>query len=187
MATVTIPFAIVGIILYRWAARRRSKGWMIAGGVIGGAASLVSLGVAAVAVAFHYYWQVPPSRDPTPAEVYMLALGSGAGPEVTQIHGDIAIGTDSYQQLLRFHAPPETIAAIVRGRFALQGADDCRQRSRQVHGRPPPWWDPSPVSNAECWVAEPFGQLYDWDAAWILYDRSTGHAHFHYLALRHPS
>jgi hypothetical protein len=183
-ALIALVIAAIGVLIYWRSSRRRAKAGMIVGGVLGGAGVL---GVIAALVALSAWFELLRPREPTAVQAYQLALGFGfgPGPEVTRIQFEISPAPDSHQVLLRFHAPPETIATVVHGRFTRQNPDACLQRSRNVQGPPLPWWQPSPAPQAECYVAEPLDGLFEWNAAWLQYDRSTGYAHYHYLAMRH--
>lgn len=178
-----LVIAAIGALIYGLSWRGRSKAGKIIGGVLGGAGVV---GAIAAFAALSAWSRLLQPREPPPEQAYQLALGFVPGPEVTQIQFEISPAPDSHQVLLRFHAPPQTIATVVQGRYTRQDPAACLQRSRNVQGTPLPWWSPSPAPQAECYVAEPLDGLFEWNAAWLLYDRSTGQAHYHYLALRDP-
>jgi hypothetical protein len=143
---------------------------MIAGGLLGATGSVVTVG-AIVFIAGWLFWGMWP-HETTSRGAFEEAFGVAAGPEVTQIRSRTSGSTDSHEQFLRFHAPPETIATIVRTRF--KRVADCRQWRDDV----PAWWSPTP--QAECYQADPFDQRLASNSAWLLYDPATGAAHFHY-------
>jgi hypothetical protein len=180
VAPVAMGIAGIGIAIFLWSFQRRFRLGMVAGGVVGAAGSVLghAAGVMIVATLYGDLWG---SRE-TPERAFARAFGLDPGAEVTQIRSRVSVSRYTSQQLLHFHAPPATIAGIVRGRFERSSTDDCRRRSLASKRDAPAWWTPSVAPRAECWVAEPYGQ-YPPDAAWLLYDPSTGQAHFQFLAI----
>ena len=180
LAAVALAVAAAGAAIFLGSAVRRSKLGMICGGLIGAAGAVVALG-AAVFIAGWLFWGMWP-HETTSRTAFEDAFGVPAGAEVTHIRSRTASSTDSHEQFLRFHAPPATIAAIVRARFKRSSAADCRQEWLRRDDAPE-WWTPSFTSQAECYTADPYDERLMANAAWLLYDRSTGEAYFHYLGV----
>jgi hypothetical protein len=178
LAAIALAVAATGAAIFLGAATRRSRFGMVSGGLIGAAGTVVAIG----ALTFIAGWLVRGMwpHETTSRTAFEDAFGVPAGAEVTQIRSRTASSTDSHEQFLCFHAPPPTIAAIVRTRFQRSPADDCRQRSLQWKGDAPAWWTPSPAPQAECYTAEPYDNRLASNAAWLLYQPSTREAHFHY-------
>ncbi|HEX6099857.1 MAG TPA: hypothetical protein VF432_26325 [Thermoanaerobaculia bacterium] len=175
---IALAVAATGAAIFLRSAARRSMPGMIAGGGIGAVGAVVAI-VAIVFIAGWLVWGMWP-HETTSRAAFQDAFGFPAGAEVTQIRSRTAGSTDSHEQFLRFHAPPPTVAAIVSTRFQRSTANDCRQESLQWKDDAPAWWTPSVTPQTECYTAEPYDQRLASNAAWLLYDRSTGAAHFHY-------
>lgn len=178
LASIALAVAAIGAAIFLVSAARRSKLGMISGGLLGAAGAVVALG-AVVFIAGWLFWGIWP-HETTSRAAFEDAFGVPAGAEVTQIRSRTISSTDSHEQFLRFHAPPATIAAVVRTRFKRSTADACRRESLQWKDDAPEWWAPSFAPQAECYTAEPYDQHLMSNAAWLLYDRSTGAAYFHY-------
>lgn len=178
LAAIALAVALTGAAIFLGSVKRRSTLGMISGGVLGAAGAAVAIGTL-VFVAGWLFWGMWP-HETTSRRAFEDAFGIAAGAEVTQIRSRTASSTDSHEQFLRFHAPPSTIAALIRTRFKRSTADDCRQESLQWKDDAPVWWAPSVAPQAECYTAEPYDQRLASNGAWLLYDPSTGEAHFHY-------
>lgn len=178
LAAIGVAVAGAGVVIFLGSAARRSKLGMGAGGLLGIAGSVVAIG-AVVFIAGWLFWGMWP-HETSSRSAFEDAFGFAAGAELTQIRSRTASSTDFHEQFLRFHAPPQTIAAIVRTRFKRATADDCRQKWRQWKDDAPVWWTPSQAPQAECYTADPFDQRLASNAAWLLYEPTTGQAHFHY-------
>ena len=168
LAAIGAAVAGVGVVIFLGSAARRSRFGMISGGVIGATGAVVAIG-AVIFIAGWLFWGMWP-HETTSRSAFEDAFGFAAGTEVTQIRSRTASSTDSHEQFLRFHAPPSTIAAIVRTRFQRSTADDCRQESLQWKDDAPAWWAPSLAPQAECYTAEPFDQHLASNEAWLLYE-----------------
>jgi hypothetical protein len=178
LAAVALAVAATGAAIFLGSAARRSKFGMVLGGLIGAAGAVVAIGAVAF-IAGWLFWGIWP-HETTSRAAFEDAFGAPAGAEVTQIRSRTVSSTDSHEQFLRFHAPPPAIAAIVRTRLKRSTVDDCRQESLQWKDDAPAWWRLSPTPQAECYTAEPYDRRMESNAAWLLYDRSTGEAYFHY-------
>ena len=181
LAALGLAVAAVGALVFFGSAAFRSKLGMIAGGLIGAAGSLLAAG-AVVFIAGWLFWGMWP-HETTSRGAFEDAFGFPAGAEVTQIRSRTASSTDSHRQFLRFHAPPQTIATIVRTRFKRATMEDCRGEWLQWKDDAPDWWTPSASPQAECHEADPYDDRLSSNSAWLLYDRATGEAHFHYLGV----
>jgi len=108
IAPIAIGIAGIGIAIFLRSLARRSWLGMFAGGLVGVAASAVGYFTAVYAVTF-WYWQ---SSSPgiTPDQAFLRAFGMNRSAEVTQIRSRISVLIRTQRQLLRFHAPPRTIA-----------------------------------------------------------------------------
>lgn len=148
LAAVGVAVAAAGAALFFGSAARRSKLGMAAGGLLGAAGSVVALGALAF-IAGWLFWGVWP-HETTSRGAFEDAFGFAAGAEVTQIRSRTSSSTDSHEQFLRFHAPPRTIAAIVRTRFQRSSADACRRQLLQRNRSAPSWWTPSRGPHVEC-------------------------------------
>jgi hypothetical protein len=71
----------------------------------------------------------------------------------------------------------------VRTRFKRAPVETCEQQSAQDGSDAPPWWKPTLSPQVECYVADPFDHVLASNTAWLIYDRSTGTAHFHYVGV----
>lgn len=179
IAPIAMVFAAIGIAIFLRSLRKRSWLGMAIGGCMGVAASVVGYATAVFAVTL---WYGERGITITPRDEYFRAFAFEPGAEVTRIRGRRAFSLQTTRQFLRFHAPPQTIATLVRGRFGRSTAEDCRRRSAASPQHAPEWWTPNAAPRMECWVAEPYHQ-YPPDAAWLLYDPVTGQAHFQYVAI----
>lgn len=181
LAAIALAVAAIGTVIFLGSAVRRSKFGMISGGMIGAAGAVVAIG-ALLFIAGWLFWGMWP-HETTSRGAFEDAFGVSAGAEVTQIRSRTGSSTDSHEQFLRFHAPPPTIAALVRARWKRSTADDCRKESRHWNDDAPEWWTPSPSPLAECYTAEPYDNRLSSNAAWLLYDPATGEGYFHYLGI----
>jgi hypothetical protein len=182
LAAIALAVAVTGAVIFMVSLPRRSKLGMIAGGVIGGVGGVVALG-AIVFIAGWLFWGMWP-HETTSREAFEEAFGFPAAAEVTQIRSRTASSTDSHTQFLRFHAPPATIASIVRGRFKRSPAETCRQESLHLKKDAPEWWTPlTTTPQAECHVADPYDQRLASNTAWLLYEPRTGEAYFYYVGV----
>ena len=178
LAAIGVAVAAIGAALFFGSAVRRSKLGMTAGGLLGAAGSVVAVGALAF-IASWLFWGMWP-HESTSRDTFEHTFGFAAGAEVTEIRSRTSSSTDFHEHFLRFHAPPQTIAAIVRTRFKRSSADDCRRLLLHRDGDAPSWWTPSPAPQVECYFADPFDQHLATNSASLIYDPSTGHAHFHY-------
>jgi hypothetical protein len=181
VAMLGVVVAAVGAAIFLLSAARRSGTGRLSGVLIGAAGAVVAVG-AILFIAGWLFWGMWP-HETTSRAAFEDAFGSPAGAKVTQIRSRTASSTDSHEQFLRFHAPPPAIASIVSTRFQRSTADDCRQKSLQWKDDAPPWWSPSASPQAECYTAEPYDDGFAWTAACLVYDPSTGDAHFHYVGI----
>jgi hypothetical protein len=179
IAPMAMFIAGIGIAIFLPSLKLRSWFGMVTGGCMGVAGSVVGHAAAVFAVTF-WYGQL--GITITPRDEYRRAFAFEPGAEVTQTRGRRSFSIQTTRQFLRFHAPPHTIATLVRGRFDRSSADDCRRRFQTSRQYAPAWWAPIAAPRMECWVAEPFHQ-YPPDAAWLLYDPVTGQAHFQHVAI----
>ncbi len=181
LAVIALAVGAIGGAIFLAAVARRSKVGMVSGGLIGAVGIVVAIG-AMVFIAGWLFWGIWP-HETTSRVAFEDAFGVPAGAEVTKIRSRSESSTDSHEQFLSFHAPPPAIAAIVRTRFKRSSADLCRQEWLRWKDDAPEWWTPSFSPRVECYRADPYDDHLAWNTAWLLYEPSTGEAHFHYLGV----
>ena len=181
LAAIALAVAATGAAIFFGSTAFRSKLGMAAGGLIGAGGAVAAIG-AILFIAGWLFWGMWP-HETTSRDAFEDAFDFAAGAEVTQIRSRTSSSTDSHEQFLRFHAPPPTIAIIVRTRFQRSLVEDCRQQWLQQKDNAPAWWTPSVTPQAECFIADPFDDRLRSNSAWLLYDPATSQAHFHYLGI----
>jgi hypothetical protein len=177
LAMIAVAAAAIGATIFFAAVARRSTFGMVAGGLLGIGGAIVALG-AIVFIAGWLLWGGRP-HETTSRSAFADAFGVPADADVTGIRSRTTSSSDYQEQFLRFHAPPATIAGIVRTRFQHVPVERCDEDSRQHERDVPPWWKPASSRQLECYVADPFDDSFASNSASLMYDPSTGDAHFH--------
>lgn len=181
LAVAASIVAAIGVFVLVWGVLRRRRVRAVIGGVLAAGGAVVAV----AAVMFVASWVIfgNMSYDSTSPAVFRDEFGFAAPPDVTSFRSSASGSTDFTKRFFRFRTSPQTIRAIVNGRFRAAPFGECETQFRQLSDRRPKWWQPPHAATSSCYKADPFDDAFASNTAWLAYDPRSGDAHYYYLGI----